>query len=331
MKELKLENNCCLSGKYLKDVSEKYFREARLTGFGGSDAGAIMGMNQYSSAFTVVNDKINPEKEGISNKYTERGKRMEPVIRESLAKWIKEEQGIDIQVFESPWQYRSVEKEFMIADIDGLVRHPEYGLILLEIKTATEMVGDKWSNDSIPDSYYAQVQHYMYVTGLRMCLVAVMIGLDFEYRYIPYNESFVKDLIAQEENLWCNFVMKKLLPVPSGIDAENEILNNKYGNPVQETVDIYELSDDAEKYLYLNEQIKILDVEKKSISGKFKNALKDAKRGNMKGFYALWSRFETTEFDKEKFQADNPELYQKYVTKSRGSRLMIKAVKDGKK
>jgi putative phage-type endonuclease len=331
MNELKLENDSCIVGKYLKDVPEEYFREARLTGFGGSDAGAIMGLNQYSSAFTVVNDKLNPEKEGISNKSTKRGKRMEPVIRESLATWIKEEQGIDIQVFESPWQYRSVVNEFMIADIDGLVIHPKSGLSLLEIKTATEMVGDKWEDGSIPDSYYAQVQHYMFVTGLRMCLVAVMIGLDFEYRYIPYNESFVKEMIAKEENLWNNFVMKKLLPIPSGIDAENEILNNKYGNPVQETIDIPELSDDAAEYLYLNEQKKEIETQKDAIAGKFKDALKDAKRGDMKGYYALWSRFDTTGFDKEKFQSENPELYQKYVTKSRGSRLMIKAAKDGKK
>jgi putative phage-type endonuclease len=331
MKERKVENGLCLVGEYLKDVPEEYFRKARLTGFGGSDAGAIMGSSTYRSAFMVVNDKINPGEKGVSNKNTKRGKRMEPVIRSSLAEWIKEDQGIDITVFESPWQYRSVGKEFMIADIDGLVQHPEFGLILLEVKTATEKVGDKWDNDSVPDPYYAQVQHYMYVTGLRMCLVAVMIGLDFEYRYIPFNESFTIDMIKREENLWYNFVMKGLLPVPSGIDKENTILNDRYGNPTKETVDLPELSDEAEKYLYLNKQEKEIDVQKDAIAGKFKDALKDAKRCNMNGYYALWSRFDTTSFDSERFQAENPEMYQKYVTKSRGSRLMIKAVKDGKK
>ena len=48
-----------------KDMTKEDWLSMRRNGIGGSDAGAVAGMNPYSSAFSVYYDKIGaaPEKE----------------------------------------------------------------------------------------------------------------------------------------------------------------------------------------------------------------------------------------------------------------------------
>ena len=54
-------------------------------------------------------------------------------------------------------------------------QHPEFGPCIFEAKTATAYKAGEWE-DTIPDEYQLQIQHYMAVTGYRGAYIAVLIG-----------------------------------------------------------------------------------------------------------------------------------------------------------
>lgn len=60
--------------------------------------------------------------------------------------------------------YQSEEHPFMLANVDGLCEDPAHGPCIFEAKTASAYKAGEWE-DSIPDEYMIQIQHYMAVTG----------------------------------------------------------------------------------------------------------------------------------------------------------------------
>lgn len=329
MKELQHESPSCRSLFYMKGVTEEKFRELRTMGIGGSDAGAIMGLSKYKSPMLVVADKLGLTKYEESDA-TRRGKRMEPVIRENLAKWAAEIDGVPIEVYEvfdSPWLYQSVEYPFMLANIDGLVKHRDHGLCLLEIKTADIRLETEWANNGVPDSYYAQVQHYMSVLGLNMAIVFVLIGLNPEIRYVPRNDKFIASMIEEERIIWHDFVEKKLLPSPSGLDRENDFLNETYANPSQDVIDLSGFEEKAARHVFLKNEIDALTAERDCITAFFKDQLKDAKRGTMPGYVATWSRFKSKSFDKSALEKENPDLVARFTTEKDSGRFLLSKAK----
>lgn len=69
----------------VQDENPEKWAELRTTGIGGSDAGAIMGLNKYASALTVY-----MQKKGVDgfkgNKATEWGHILEDPIRQKASK-----------------------------------------------------------------------------------------------------------------------------------------------------------------------------------------------------------------------------------------------------
>lgn len=331
--ELKYESPECEIIACTKGIDEELFRELRKNGIGGSDAGPIMDLSDYGSAFTVVSDKLG---NGVfaDNKATRRGKRMEPVIRENLAGWAAEIEGVPVEVyevFESPYLYRSVKYPWMVANIDGLVRHRDHGLCVLEIKTADPRLPEEnWADNSIPDTYYAQVQHYMAVLGLNMAIVMVMIGLDPEIRYVARNDAFIADMIEAERVVWIEYVEKKLLPEPTGKKKEMEILGEMYPVSTVESIDVQDMRELAARHVYISGEIKAYEAEKQAINAKFKARLGKAKKGIVSGFNVNWSRFKQKYFDQARFEAENPELAAQYTTQEDSGRFTITAEKEKK-
>lgn len=202
--------------------------ELRRTGIGGSDAGAIMGMNKYASPLTVYFSK-----KGIDgfqdNAATEWGHILEEPVRQKA----REELNADIVAV--PGMYRSREYEFMNANLDGIINAKDgitvgkqtvAGIGGHEIKTSAH--GDGFSDEEIPDSYYCQVQHYMAVTGLPWFILTVFF-LDSRtgrHYIVPKNEEFIKTLIERETDFWENYVLTDKMPEPVGVDSETEYLKN---------------------------------------------------------------------------------------------------------
>ena len=247
---------------------EKWLK-LRTTGIGGSDAGAIMGMNKYASPLTIYLSKKNVE--GFKgNAATEWGHILEDPIRHKAA----EELGIEIITV--PGMYTSYEIPYMNANLDGLCfaenqisigEESVKGLGGYEIKTSSR--GEGFSEDEIPDSYYCQVQHYMAVTGLNWFILTAFFMHNKSARHyiIKRNDDFIySSLIPAEKDFWENYVLTNNPPEPLGLESENEYVSNL---PIASEIELDADTEDLiARRMELQQQIK--DLEQKE------SALKDS-------------------------------------------------------
>ena len=241
--------------------SREQWLKLRTTGIGGSDAGAVLGLNKYSTPLSVYLAKKDfAGFEG--NKATEWGNILEEPIRQKA----KAELGIEIETV--PGMFSSKGRYFMNANFDGLVfvegekeiaGTAVSGLGGHEIKTSR--TGDGFTDEEIPDSYYAQVQHYMAVTGLPWFILTVFIFDRYEGRHyvIPRNDDFIGQLVEAEMDFWENNVMKDIAPSPTGSESELDLVKSL---PMPSEVTL-----DSECGQWLDEK-EVLDAQIKELQAK---------------------------------------------------------------
>ena len=105
-----------------KGMSHEEWLRMRKTGIGGSDAGAICGLNPYVSAMEVFQDKTTEGVKEVDNESMRQGRDLEDYV----ARRFMEETGLKVR--RSNVMYRSQENPFMIADVDRLVVGQDAGL-----------------------------------------------------------------------------------------------------------------------------------------------------------------------------------------------------------
>ncbi len=89
--------------------------QLRKTGIGGSDAGAICGVDPYKSAMKVFRDKTEETVEEADNEAVRIGRDLEQYVAGRFM------EATGLKVRRSNYMYRSKEHPFMIADVDRLV------------------------------------------------------------------------------------------------------------------------------------------------------------------------------------------------------------------
>lgn len=261
-----LESGICTLKKVNQEKDPEKWAELRQTGIGGSDAGAVMNLNEYSSPLVVYMAKKG-ESVFSGNNSTKWGHILEDPIRQETEK----ELGVVIE--EVPGMFRSNLFPFMNANLDGLIytetpvtigKETVDGLGGHEIKTSAN--GQGFGEDEIPDSYYCQVQHYMAVTGLPWFILTVFILSKKEGRHyiIKSNSDFQQRLVETERDFWENYVMADNIPAPSGVDSETEILKSL---PMAENIELpEELIETLSRRAEVKESIKALEDEEKQLS-----------------------------------------------------------------
>lgn len=192
----------------------------RKTGIGGSDAGAICGLNLCSSPLQVYLEKTDDSIEDVDNEAMRQGRDLE----EYVARRFTEATGLRVQ--RSNKMYRSTEYPFMIADVDRLVVGQDAGL---ECKTASAFQADKWKDGRVPTHYLLQCLHYMAVTGKKEWYIAVLImGREFKYQKISWDNELIQKLITVEEAFWYQNIIPRKMPEPDGSKVCGEALEKMY-------------------------------------------------------------------------------------------------------
>ena len=227
-------------------------REKRI---GGSDIGAILGVNPYKSIVDVYVDKT----EGSNfkgNELTHWGHMLEGTILKEFSNKHKE-----LIVYEVPY---SVVNDFLIANLDGALKDKETGDYgVLEIKTTSVWNRKEWEDDVIPQYYYAQVQHYLMLTGYKFAYIAVLIGgQQYKEFKIERSEEDINLIRNKAIEFYQENLLKKIPPMPDGSDAYMNYLKQKAleieNNEVMEFAD---LEEKAAKIKELGKEINSLKKE----------------------------------------------------------------------
>ena len=122
---------------------EKKYRKCGIT---GTDAGAILGLNPYRSAFQVYHDKISDTIENIDNEAMRQDRDLEDYVAQRFT------EATGLKVRRANAIYQSEEHPLLLADFDRLIVGQKAGL---ECKTVSPFSADKWADGKIPAHYLA--------------------------------------------------------------------------------------------------------------------------------------------------------------------------------
>ena len=298
--------------KVLGYDNEDDWHELRAKRIGGSDIGAIIGVNPYKSIVDVYVDKT----EGSNfkgNELTHWGHMLEGTILKEFSNKHKE-----LIVYEVPY---SVVNDFLIANLDGALKDKETGDYgVLEIKTTSLWNKKDWEDDVIPQYYYAQVQHYLMLTGYKFAYIAVLIGgQQYKEFKIERNEEDIELIRNKATEFYQENLLKKIPPMPDGSDAYMNYLKQKALEI--ENNEVIELVGFEEKV----EMLKKVTKDKKELE-KTEKLLKEEIMLEMIKKNTLKAVVEKSKFnilikkslDKKKLGKEQPQLlkeYEEYIEK----------------
>lgn len=160
----------------------------RLKGIGGSDVGAVLGLNKYKSAYTLWAEKCGLlQDEEEDNEAMRVGRDLEQYVADRFT------EATGKKIRKSGFSFQSEKHPFMLANVDRLIVGEKAGL---ECKTASALTRCDFENGDIPPSYYCQCMHYMAVTGFEKWYIAVLVmGKGFFWYEINRNEEEIEALI----------------------------------------------------------------------------------------------------------------------------------------
>jgi putative phage-type endonuclease len=299
------------------EMSHEDWLVMRKTGIGGSDAGAICGLNPYSSPMKVFWDKTNDETEELDSEAVRQGHDLEDYVAQRFM------ESTGLKVRRSNFMYRSKEHTFMIADVDRLIVGEDAGL---ECKTASAYNADKWKNGEIPLHYILQCYHYMAVTGRRTWYIAaVILGSEFTYRKLTWDDGIISSLIEAEENFWNEYVAKGIMPPPDGSKACDEVLE-KYFHTTRKagSIELVGFDEQLKRRAEILDSISELQEEQKKIEQEIKMFMGENEFAANENYRVSWNRVDTTRLDTGRIKQERPEIYEDYVKVSSSRRFQIK-------
>lgn len=302
----------------LAGVSSTEWLRLRKSGIGGSDAGAICGVNPFSSAMKVFRDKTREGVEEQNNEAIRIGHDLEDYVAQRFM------EATGLKVRKSNYMYRSREYPFMIADVDRMVVGEDAGL---ECKTASAYNTDKWADGDIPLHYVIQCYHYMAVTGKRVWYIAaVILGRAFIYHRLEWDNELITRLISIEEDFWNNHVLTGIIPPPDGSRACDEVIEQYFHTARKEsTIKLVGFDEKLRRREEIRGFISELQEEQKQIEQEVKLFMKDNELASSDNFRVSWKNIDSTILDTERIKEERPELYADYGKVSHSRRFEVKA------
>lgn len=288
---------------------------------GGSDAGAIIGMNPYASAFSVWAEKTGQVPEFQGNISTRTGTLLEDLV----AKLFMEETGKKVQRLN--FTLVNEKYPFACANIDREIIGED---AVLECKTTNSFVNvKKFRTGEYPEQWYAQITHYLAVTGAKKAYLAVLSDCrDFRIFELERDEDEIKALMDAEADFWNTYVLPKKTPPVDGHSATSEAIKQLFDTDDGDTVDLTGMEAMFERRKVLNEHIKDLKSELDGLDNTLKMQLGSKSRGLCGRYSVSWKMQRTSGLDREAIQADYPALdFSQYATQSRVFRVTEKKEK----
>lgn len=280
------------------DMSHEEWLMQRRKGIGGSDAGALLGLNPYRGAYDVYADKIGMAPPVEDNEAMRQGRDLEAYVAERF------EQETGKRVRRRNAIITNSEYPFALANIDREIVGEHAGL---ECKTTSVLNLTRYKNGEFPSEYYCQCMHYLMVTGWDKWYLAVLVyGTDFKIFEIERDEDEIAALAEAERCFWEDNVKKGVPPAPSGSDGTDKTISAVYPNDNGDidTVDITPFASEVQRYITLTDRIKTYDREKNAIKQHIQLYMKDAGRAKCDIAKVSWKSQTRSRYDTEKLIAD---------------------------
>ena len=283
----------------VKTANHDEWLKLRSQYIGGSDAAAVVGLNNYASPYSLWAEKTGRVPGFAGNLATEVGTYLEEFVAQKFA----QETGKKVRKCNA--SFLNSDYPFAIANIDREVVGEDAGL---EIKTTDSLNMKKFKNGEYPANYYCQCVHYMAVTGKKRWYLAVLIGnREFKLFTIERDEDEIAALMAAERDFW-ELVKTDTPPAVDGTKATKEALGTIYANNDGSTADLTAFAESLRHRKALKQQIDELQKEADEVDNGIKLFMGESGNGECDGFRVSWKTQGRSTFDRKRFEKDNPDI-----------------------
>lgn len=305
----------------VKTSNHDEWKALRSKYIGGSDAAAVVGLNHFSTPYSLWAEKTGRVPGFDGNLATEVGTYLEDFV----AKKFEAETGKKVR--KANHSFFNSDYPWAIANIDREVVGEDAGL---EIKTTSELNLKRFKDGEYPANYYCQCVHYMAITGKQRWYLAVLIGnREFRWFVIERDEDEIAALMAQEKSFW-SFVENDTPPPVDGMKPTTETIKTLYADSNDDVVDLYGHKEDLVRYMALNEQIKELEALRDEAANKVKDFMGDAGSGECESHRVSWKSSTRRSFNVKKFAAEHPDIdLSGYYSESKSRAFRVAEMKEG--
>lgn len=299
-------------------INRTEWLKERKSYIGGSDIGAIVGVNKYKTALDIYLDKTGEDIQEDTNSAMRWGN----LLEDAIAKAYAEDTGQFVSKCRNVTRHEKY--PFLAANIDRWVGGREH---ILECKTAGFMKAKEWGEegtDQIPEGYLCQVAWYSAITGVPKVDIAVLIGgQDFRIYTYMKNKEFEDKLITIGKNFWLNHVQKRIPPQPCNLHDISSLYPRGNGKEIKANTEIVsslmELKAMSEEKTVLE---RAMDNLKKNIQEYIRDY--DILVDENGVVLATWKNTSPRAcLDLKRFKEECQDIYLKYVNYSKQSRVFL--------
>jgi putative phage-type endonuclease len=327
-------------------LTEKQLEERRHY-IGGSDAGAILGLNPWRSALDVYFEKIEGKQPEINNNFIYWGNQLEPLIRRIFFE-VTGLMAHDV----SKTKYHK-DYPFIAANIDGLItlsdnKKGENNTAILEIKTVSQFARAQWGKPQcdldlspeytflpsngfrnedgyIPMNYLCQAILYACVYEIEKVYFAVYFGNDLPLQIYQYNRDLELEnqVIQKLKYFWYEHVKKEIPPLPQTAEELKKFYPNAKNNSV--IISTNEIEDTYYNLKELKQKQQNIEEQIENLSCQIKQFMKDDEvlLNNAGDKFATWSNIVSNRIDTKRLKTKDEQLYKKYLKESKYRQFKI--------
>lgn len=166
------------------------WKNIRAKKIGASDAPAIMKVSKWKTPYSLWIEKLGHTQDKSLSKYMQRGLDLEPIAREKYL----ENTGIRV----APCVAISDKYPWMMASVDGFDGNKN----IVEIKCPGQEDHNMALSGKIPQHYYPQLQHQMFVFEVEKAFYFSFDGKDGVILEILRDDSYIEKLILEEKKFF---------------------------------------------------------------------------------------------------------------------------------
>ena len=309
-------------------LNNQDFTEERRHFIGGSDIGAILGLNAYKTPVDVWLEKTGK----ASRQPTNLAMRFGTFAEEFVASEYSQATGLLVKEPEA--EFIHPEYVYCRAHLDRLVfdaleTKQELGppKKILECKTASPFRQEQWGDsgsNQVPFSYLCQCIWYMAVTGLPTTDLAVLFGNSDFRIYTIDRDIELEQIILEKANIFWNENILKDIPPQTSSEEDCKKLFEKSCPEKSMEADkaLLQMAIDYQALLAKEEEVAGSINHIKQI---FMNTMKDAEsiRFNNRDLITWKKTKPVSRFDGAEFEKAHPDLYKQFQKISNGSRRFV--------
>lgn len=293
-------------------TKEKWLKERR-KGIGGTDIGAILGINPYQTPLSVYLSKVEG-KEIEENEYLRAGR----LLEEPIAQMFQEETGYTIFKPKKAI-YISEEEPIFRASIDRLYKTFDNVHNILDCKNT------RLDIDEVVPYHFVQVQWYLGIYGGEAGTVAYLCG-GYKLKYFEFSrdDNLISMLQDQAREFWNKYILTKTPPPATNQEDLKHLFPKALPNTFITADD--SLLDKVKDLQRIKITIKDLEKQAGQLEFTIKEYLQDKEAIRYEDKEILtYKTQETKRFDSSSFTKANPLLAEDYykVSTSRVLRLKV--------